>query len=226
MNHTSCQIPVSLLNQLPSGSYAGRAIVACKIFRHVRVEADLGIWDRSPRSRSGSLAAWHSWHSFVSRWAIFCLRPTENGLLTSSSRSCRSQIWAARRRSPGQTARTASPSRPDPRQPHLHDHGNVRGEQGTRGMFTDATYLDTSGDKSSTRNFGIDGHTVPASVTANLDLGSLRSGTREALKDSKIERIGHPAALRRRTLQGAARWSTLGFAIRQAAIWQSCRALS
>jgi len=38
-------------------------------------------------------------------------------------------------------------------------------------MFTDATYLDTSGDKSSTRNFGIDGHTVPASVTANLDLG-------------------------------------------------------
>ena len=38
-------------------------------------------------------------------------------------------------------------------------------------MFTDYLYVDVSGSKSGTRNFSIGGVDVPASVTANLDLG-------------------------------------------------------
>jgi hypothetical protein len=49
--------------------------------------------------------------------------------------------------------------------------GAFEANNGQWGMFTDYLYVDVSGSKSGTRNFSIGGVDVPASVTANLDLG-------------------------------------------------------
>src|SRR6476469_3614079 len=49
--------------------------------------------------------------------------------------------------------------------------GSFEANNGQWGMFTDYLYVDVSGSKSGTRNFSIGGVDVPASVTANLDLG-------------------------------------------------------
>ena len=49
--------------------------------------------------------------------------------------------------------------------------GAFEANNGQWGMFTDFLYVDVSGSKSGTRNFSIGGVDVPASVTANLDLG-------------------------------------------------------
>jgi hypothetical protein len=49
--------------------------------------------------------------------------------------------------------------------------GAFEANNGTWGFFTDFMYLDISGSKSGTRDFSIGGTNVPASVTADLDLG-------------------------------------------------------
>ena len=49
--------------------------------------------------------------------------------------------------------------------------GAFEANNGQWGVFTDFLYVDVSGSKSGTRNFSIGGVDVPASVTADLDLG-------------------------------------------------------
>lgn len=49
--------------------------------------------------------------------------------------------------------------------------GTFEARKGRWGLFTDLIYLDVSGDKSNTRDFGIGGHQLPASLNANLNLG-------------------------------------------------------
>jgi len=49
--------------------------------------------------------------------------------------------------------------------------GAFEANNGRWGVFTDYMYLDISGSKSATRDFSIGGVNVPASVTADLDLG-------------------------------------------------------
>jgi len=49
--------------------------------------------------------------------------------------------------------------------------GAFEANNGQWGVFTDYLYVDVSGSKSGTRNFSIGGVDVPASVTADLDLG-------------------------------------------------------
>jgi len=49
--------------------------------------------------------------------------------------------------------------------------GAFEANNGRWGVFTDYMYLDISGSKSATRDFSIGGVDVPASVTADLDLG-------------------------------------------------------
>lgn len=49
--------------------------------------------------------------------------------------------------------------------------GALDANNGQWGVFTDYLYVDVSGSKSGTRDFSIGGVGVPASVTANLDLG-------------------------------------------------------
>lgn len=49
--------------------------------------------------------------------------------------------------------------------------GTLEARKGRWGLFTDFIYLDVSGDQNGTRNFTIGGHAIPASLSANLDLG-------------------------------------------------------
>lgn len=49
--------------------------------------------------------------------------------------------------------------------------GAFEANNGRWGVFTDYMYVDISGSKSATRDFSIGGVNVPASVTADLDLG-------------------------------------------------------
>ena len=49
--------------------------------------------------------------------------------------------------------------------------GAFEANNGQWGVFTDYLYVDVSGSKSATRDFSISGMNVPASVTADLDLG-------------------------------------------------------
>ena len=49
--------------------------------------------------------------------------------------------------------------------------GTFEARRGRWGVFTDFIYLDVSGDQNGTRNFSIGGHQLPASLSANLDLG-------------------------------------------------------
>ena len=49
--------------------------------------------------------------------------------------------------------------------------GTLEARKGRWGLFTDFIYLDMSGDQNGTRNFRIGGNQIPASLSANLDLG-------------------------------------------------------
>ena len=49
--------------------------------------------------------------------------------------------------------------------------GTLEARKGRWGLFTDFIYLDVSGDKNGTRDFSIGGRDIPASLSANLDLG-------------------------------------------------------
>lgn len=49
--------------------------------------------------------------------------------------------------------------------------GTFEARRGRWGLFTDFIYFDVSGDQNNTRDFSVGGHAIPASVSANLDLG-------------------------------------------------------
>ena len=70
--------------------------------------------------------------------------------------------------------------------------GAFEANNGRWGVFTDFLYVDISGSKSATRDFSISSVDVPASVTADLDLGIKGSGPLPA-STACIRRASRPS---------------------------------